>query len=499
MEEESIKIEQNTLEDDFKHELEELLEEDTPKQSREGLVEEKNDKVKNGTKKEIKEEEIAIKVRDLNVTYFLGKPNEVKALQNLNLDIYPGEFIIFFGPSGCGKSTLLYSIAGLEKRAKGEIIIGGKNIANLTERENEIFHQKTIGMIFQAYYLISSLSVIKNVVLPQAAIGGNKKERHEKAMELLKKFSVHMQANKLPNNLSGGQQQRVAICRAMMNDPEFIFADEPVGNLDSKSSNEVMQLLSDLNDKQKKTIILVTHNPAHLSWAHRVFYIKDGKVIKTQVNKAINRKIEISKAGQEKVTLSKELELLARTFSTIRNAGYLLIPFKAKQIVAEALTGLTAEEINKIEKKVQSLLVVGSSNATLLEEYLDKDIKEGGLSFDKRTAHSLSEKIKGIIDEIKLIEESEEEFTSQGISDRHEEIKQIRHYLLEIYHKEIEDSKAIRLFDEAIENRIENRINSLEFEKLLDMPLKKDGVGFDRRIARKIAKRMELLMLGKLK
>ena len=226
-----------------------------------------------------------IKIKNLSVTYFSGKSNEVKALKNIDLEIYPGEFIIFFGPSGCGKSTLLYTIAGLETDIAGDIYIEDKNIARFNHEELENFHQKRIGMIFQAYYLISSLSVLQNVILPQMATGRKKKEREKKAIELLEHFGVKAQIDKLPNELSGGQQQRVAICRSLVNDPDILLADEPIGNLDSRSAEDVMELIGNLNRQRKKTVILVTHNPEYLKDGDRIFYLKDGVIIKETVNR----------------------------------------------------------------------------------------------------------------------------------------------------------------------------------------------------------------------
>ncbi|MDD5623740.1 MAG: ABC transporter ATP-binding protein [Candidatus Peribacteraceae bacterium] len=231
-----------------------------------------------------------ISVRKLCVTYFPGKSNEVRALKDVSLDINPGEFIIFFGPSGCGKSTLLYSISGLEKKITGDILVKGENLPTMTPRQRETFHQRTIGMVFQAYYLIASLSVLDNVTLPQVALNEPAHVRNAKALELLKKFGVFEQAKKLPTELSGGQQQRVAICRSIMNDPDILFADEPVGNLDSKSSEEVMELLRELNERDHKTVILVTHDPSHLHHAHRVFFMRDGQIIRVQQNTAEDRK-----------------------------------------------------------------------------------------------------------------------------------------------------------------------------------------------------------------
>ena len=441
-----------------------------------------------------------IKIKNLNVTYFLGRSNEVRALRNVDLEIYPGEFIIFFGPSGCGKSTLLYAIAGLETETAGSIYIGDKNIAEFGHKELERFHQKKTGMIFQAYYLINSLSVLKNVILPQIAIGEKNKERKERAAKLLEHFGVKEQADKLPNELSGGQQQRVAICRALVNDPDILFADEPVGNLDSRSSDDVMRLFQDLNEKQKKTIILVTHDLSHLNIAHRVFYMKDGAVIKVKVNKAINQIIASSQEDTTKPSLSKELKLLARTFSSISGSiGNLLMPFKAKQITAEVLTGMTEEEISKIENKVEGLLMKGMEDSNMMFKYLDDEIEKGGLGMDKRTAKNLAEQIKNIVKEIKVLEQEESSSASLSGTAEDKEITQVRHYLLNAFDVQIKEFSVIETINKAIKKRLENKIDKKAFQEKLDLPVKKGGAGLDKRTAKKMAKRLELLILGKYK
>lgn len=192
-----------------------------------------------------------IVVSSLSVTYMKGKENEVRSLDNINLTIYEGEFIIFFGPSGCGKSTLLYSIANLEK-FQGSVVVEEKEINKLVKKEKVSYSRDTIGMVFQAYHLIPTLSVIQNVSLPLISSGVAAPERNARSTELLQRFGVATQANKLPNELSGGQQQRVAICRAVVNNPKIILADEPLGNLDSKSADEVIKLFKDINIRLKK-------------------------------------------------------------------------------------------------------------------------------------------------------------------------------------------------------------------------------------------------------
>lgn len=441
-----------------------------------------------------------IKIENLNVTYFMGKSNEVRALSDISLEIYPEEFIIFFGPSGCGKSTLLYSIAGLETNFQGDIYIEDKNLAKLNRKELVIHHQKTAGMIFQAFHLISSLSVIKNVVLPQIFINVPKKDRKKKALELLEYFGVKEQIRKLPTELSGGQQQRVAIARSLINDPTILMADEPVGNLDSKSAQGVMDLLKNLNDKNKKTIILVTHNPALLSYAHRIFYMKDGRIIEARVNKNIHS-ITLPGVEIKPEEISKELELLIKTFSSLSpsQVGNLLIPFKAKQIVSEVLIGMTNEEVGRIEKRVENLLMTGVYDTNATASFLDEEVEKGGAGMDRRTAEKIAVKINEITKEIKLLEEEENKLKMIKQTDIGSEVMQVRHYLLDAFEVDIKNFLALEILNEAIKARLSNDIDRAAFQKKLDLPIRQGGVGLDKRMAKKMAKRLELLILGKYK
>jgi len=442
-----------------------------------------------------------IKISKLNVIYFLGRSNEIRALTDINFDIFSGEFIIFFGPSGCGKSTLLYSIAGLEKNIKGDIIVDEKNLSDFSPDKLEEYHQKKVGMIFQSYYLINSLNVLENIVLPQIALGISKKKRTKRAFELLEYFRVKDQADKLPSELSGGQQQRIAICRALVNDPDILLADEPVGNLDSKSAEDVMELLKELNKKFKKTIILVTHNPAHLNFAHRVFYMKDGKVIEGKTNKAIN--LEAMSEGGMAIgpSVAKDMELLARTYSSLTssNIGNLLLPFKAKQIVSEVLVNMTSEELGKIEKRVESLIMVGIYDEKATYEYFDSSLEKGGLGMDSRTAKKLAEKIVGIVKEIKKLEEEENKIKQSETADMGEEIMEVRHYLFKSFNININNFSALETINKAIKDRMLNNIDKDVFQKKINLSVRNGGAGIDERTARKLAKRLELLILGKYK
>ena len=193
-----------------------------------------------------------IKTENLKVIYNLGKSNEARALDGVDIEIYPHEYIILFGPSGCGKSTLLYTILGLQRPTYGKVFIKGRDISQFSEKELTNYRRKEIGIIFQAYYLIPTLNVFQNVVLPKIFLSEKPNKRKIQVNTLLQRFGVFDQKTKLPTNLSGGQQQRVAIARALVNDPEIILADEPVGNLDSRSATIVMETLREINERDKK-------------------------------------------------------------------------------------------------------------------------------------------------------------------------------------------------------------------------------------------------------
>lgn len=226
--------------------------------------------------------ELLIKARNLKVIYDKGTPAETIALHDTDADIYKEEYVIFFGPSGCGKSTLLYVIAGIDSEFTGEVTVAGNNLHEMDSDQIAQFHRKTIGMIFQSFNLVPSLTILDNIALPQVFQGIGKTERYAKARALLERFGLQEFEKRLPTQLSGGQQQRCAIARALISNPPVILADEPVGNLDSKVATTVLNTLMDLNKIDKKTVILVTHNPAHLDFADRIFFMKDGQVLSVQ-------------------------------------------------------------------------------------------------------------------------------------------------------------------------------------------------------------------------
>lgn len=230
----------------------------------------------------MKEQKIPIiQVKDLYKIYRVGT-NKVRALDGVDFTMYRGEFCAIVGPSGSGKSTLLNMLAGLEKPTKGEIVIAGKHIEHMTENQLVAFRREHVGFIFQSYNLLQTLNAVENVALPLSFRGVPKKIRNEKAKKYLKLVGLEKQMKHMANEMSGGQQQRVGIARALVVHPKIIFADEPTGNLDSKTTMEVLKLMRRIVREQNQTLVMVTHDNHLATFADRQFHIVDGKIFKIE-------------------------------------------------------------------------------------------------------------------------------------------------------------------------------------------------------------------------
>ena len=219
-----------------------------------------------------------IKVENLRKVYKVGG-EKVVALDNISLNIEKGEFCCIVGTSGSGKSTLLNMLAGLEKPTKGKVKINGQLVSKMTEKELAIFRQNNIGFIFQSYNLLPTLTAVENVAFPLVFRGIDKKIRYKKAKKILEDMGLWDRLNHKPGEMSGGQQQRVGIARAFVGRPNVIFADEPTGNLDSATTEQVMKMLIDISKKNNITFVMVTHDPELAKMAPRVITLKDGRVI----------------------------------------------------------------------------------------------------------------------------------------------------------------------------------------------------------------------------
>ncbi len=218
-----------------------------------------------------------IKIRNIKKVYRMGE-ERIAAINNISLDIKKEEICCLLGKSGSGKSTLLNLVAGLEKPTKGEIIFNNMHIERMSEEQLASFRQKYVGFVFQSYNLLSTLTALENVTLPLIFKKIPKKERTERAMEMLKAVGLENRANHKPSEMSGGQQQRVSIARAFINKPQVVFADEPTGNLDTKTTYEMMDLITGLAEEYRQTLIIVTHDLEISDYATRIVHLSDGQI-----------------------------------------------------------------------------------------------------------------------------------------------------------------------------------------------------------------------------
>lgn len=236
--------------------------------------------------KDENKEKPVIQVKNLYKVYTVGQ-SKVYALNGVDFTINKGEFCSIVGTSGSGKSTLLNMLAGLEKPTKGEVIIAGKHIEKMNENQLVRYRRERVGFVFQSFNLLSTMNATENVALPLMFRGVSKKSRLKKATTILNTVGLKKHKKHKPTQLSGGQQQRVGVARALVVDPDIIFADEPTGNLDSHTSAEVLELFRKIVREQKMTLIMVTHDEHLAGFADKIFHIIDGKIVKVEEKKEI--------------------------------------------------------------------------------------------------------------------------------------------------------------------------------------------------------------------
>jgi len=235
-----------------------------------------------------------IRLKNIKKIYRMGD-EKISAVNNISINFNANEVCCLLGTSGSGKSTLLNLISGLEKPTKGEIIFANKHIERMSENQLTKFRQEYIGFVFQSYNLLSTLTALENVTLPLIFKGIDKKERKDRAMEMLKSVGLEERANHKPSQLSGGQQQRVSIARAFVSNPQVVFADEPTGNLDTKTTYLMMDLMMSLAKEHKQTMIIVTHDLEISVYADKTIHLIDGKIDNIAIN-------------EEKITNSSQLK-----------------------------------------------------------------------------------------------------------------------------------------------------------------------------------------------
>ncbi|MEA3312912.1 MAG: ABC transporter ATP-binding protein [Caldisericota bacterium] len=236
-----------------------------------------------------------IRAEDLTKTYRLGETS-VEALRGVSININKGELVSIIGPSGSGKSTLMHLLGCLDTPTSGKYFLEGEDVSKLNDTQLATIRNKKIGFVFQTFNLLPHLTVLDNVILPVVYNAtGDIKKAEKKAMELMESIGMEKRANHLPPQLSGGERQRVAIIRALINDPLIVFADEPTGNLDSKTGLEIIKVLKELNTERGVTEIIVTHDPSITQFTHKIIHIKDGSIEKEIENVHVANVVEIKK------------------------------------------------------------------------------------------------------------------------------------------------------------------------------------------------------------
>jgi putative ABC transport system ATP-binding protein len=234
--------------------------------------------------------EVLIEIRDVNKVFDLGKI-QVHALRDMNLEIYRGEYLSIMGPSGSGKSTLFNMIGALDRPTSGTVTIAGVNLASLSSRELAFFRGKHIGYIFQSFNLLPAYNALDNVAMPLVFSGWEQERGQQRAREILERVGLGNRVTHRPDELSGGQQQRVAIARALANEPAIVLADEPTGNLDLHTGEEIIKLLSELSRQMGVTVISATHDHKMLATSDRILWIKDGRQDRLERREDLNIRV----------------------------------------------------------------------------------------------------------------------------------------------------------------------------------------------------------------
>lgn len=421
-----------------------------------------------------------IKLEGINLYYDKGKPSEVWALKDISLEINKGEYCAFFGPSGCGKTTILYVLSGMESErvTSGKVFVNGRDIAQFTKRELAVFRQIGVGIVFQQFNLIPSISVLDNVALPMAFLGISLDRRQVEAQKLLERLSIGAFGNRLPAELSGGQQQRVGIARALANNPPIIICDEPLGNLDSESANKVLAFIKELNQKDGRTIILVTHEGWSLRDARKIFYMKDGVLLRID---------EPKQQGEIAQAVSK---LMYKQLNPDMDASHIM----AKSLSNLLLRGYSADEVKRFEFFLQQRLT-DHIDGDVFREVLDRSYHKGGVGLWKGKAAKISFIIEGILDQRHTVEQVYAMLEKTPEAPLMAEAQKLRKWLLEEYTGKVDAQQQLRM-DELITERLRNIITAENFAEALNLSKKKFGMGLSMRSANRMAEKLESILGG---
>jgi putative ABC transport system ATP-binding protein len=425
-----------------------------------------------------------IVARDLSIIYNLGKSNEFKALSGVNTDIYEGEYIILFGPSGCGKSTLMFAIQGSLPPGEGTLLIKGDDVYSYPPAERVYFQRHVMGIIFQQFNLIPSLSVLDNVALPMIFCDRDKTTRDRRAQSLLDRFGVGHVSHKIPAMLSGGQQQRVSVSRSMVNDPKILLADEPTGNLDSVSTQQVMDKIDEINTFDRRTIIMVSHNAAHLSYAHRVYYLKDGKIVREVVNPQ-RKQIKPVREGETIVT---ELEQLARLFpyDSIQT-------LRVKSMVNYLTQDYSFDQLTRLEHAI-ALYIQGKIDRDAFIKSLILPLERGGVQIDEKKAREMADVAGRMIDNSNDIKRYRARKTNDSIFfSQHKLAERMRDHLVGVFHIKLSKEQDKNMV-EIIADRVTGVIEEDELNERMIKGIRSGGLALSEKEADEMTRYFEKLV-----
>ncbi|HXK38283.1 MAG TPA: ABC transporter ATP-binding protein [Candidatus Paceibacterota bacterium] len=425
----------------------------------------------------------------VEITYNLGQENEFKANKGTTLEVFDQEYIILFGPSGCGKSTLLYSIFGVLAPSAGKMYVNGESIYDYAPMDMVYFQRKTMGIMYQQFNLIPSITVLDNVALPLIFDGVGPREREIRAMELCKRFTVDKVVDKLPTHLSGGQQQRVSAARSLVNDPQILIADEPVGNLDSVTAAAVMATLDEINQRDKKTIFLVTHDAKLLPRAHRVVYLDDGRVLRVVPNPEKEQIVKLE-AGS---TIITEIEQVARIYPYDSPRE-----LQAKSLINFLTEELSFDQILKLQKLTEQV-IEGRLDYPQYMQILMRSEHDGGIGIPVARAGIMVDRLKLIIEHAHDVERYRRATSKDGSETyvrNTEYVNRIAEFLATQAALALDD-KAKLMFEDIIKQRIGGFTRKEDFLAQIQMKVEDGGVGMHAKQAFDVTRLIEkLIALG---
>jgi putative ABC transport system ATP-binding protein len=363
--------------------------------------------------------------------------------------------------------------------------VRGEDIYAYTPAEMNQYQQSTIGIVYQQFNLISSISVLDNVALPMIFLNKSVQERNARGSELLRRFGIPQRLeDKLPTMMSGGQQQRVAVARALVNDPEILLADEPVGNLDSISAEHVMDSFEEINMKDRKTVILVTHDAKYLPYAHRVFYMRDGELRRIVLNPE-KEQVKRVKPGETIVT---EIEQLARLYPYAEP-----LELKVKSVINFATQNVSFTQLERLEKAVLQVLK-GSMDDTMLMEYLTKRLLDGGVGMHKDDAWGVTRRVFELARYSRDVARFREEVHQDNMfMHQRKFIDRLLTYITEEA-KLQSTEKQIKVLHTAVAERVGGIINGDDFQQRLALPENLGGAAYDEDAAYLISRHLEKLI-----